>query len=78
MLVRRQNQVSAWIWPDLLPSQTEKYLADQLETFKAELPPGYILEVGGEADARGKSQSNIFSSAILFFVLINCSSCLRR
>ena len=48
----------------------EKYLADKLETFKAELPPGYIFEVGGEAEARGQSQSNIFSSAILFFILI--------
>lgn len=67
---KRQNQVSAWIWPDLLPSQTEKYLADKLKNFEAELPPGYIFEVGGEAEARGKSQSNIFSSAILFFVLI--------
>ncbi|MFL2714044.1 MAG: efflux RND transporter permease subunit, partial [Gammaproteobacteria bacterium] len=67
---KRQNQVSGWIWPDLLPSQTEKYLADKLETFKAELPPGYIFEVGGEAEARGQSQSNIFSSAILFFILI--------
>jgi len=67
---KRQNQVSAWIWPDLLPSQTEKYLADKLKNFEAELPPGYIFEVGGEAEARGQSQSNIFSSAILFFVLI--------
>jgi multidrug efflux pump subunit AcrB len=67
---KRQNQVSAWIWPDLLPSQTEKYLADKLKNFKAELPPGYIFEVGGEAEARGQSQSNIFSSAILFLVLI--------
>jgi multidrug efflux pump subunit AcrB len=67
---KRQNQVSAWIWPDLLPSQTEKYIADKLEAFIAELPPGYIFEVGGEAEARGQSQSNIFSSAILFFVLI--------
>jgi len=67
---KRQNQVAAWIWPGLLPSDTEKYLKDKIEIFKAELPPGYILEVGGEAEARGQSQSNIFSSAILFFVLI--------
>jgi multidrug efflux pump subunit AcrB len=66
----RQNQVAAWIWPGLLPSETEKYLKDKISSFETELPPGYILEVGGEADARGKSQSNIFSSAILFFVLI--------
>ena len=67
---KRQNQVAAWIWPGLLPSDTEKYLKEKIEIFKAELPPGYILEVGGEAEARGQSQSNIFSSAILFFVLI--------
>ena len=67
---KRQNQVAAWIWPGLLPSDTEKFLKDKIQKFRAELPPGYILEVGGEADARGKSQANIFSSAILFFVLI--------
>ena len=67
---KRQNQVAAWIWPGLLPSDTEKFLKDKIQIFRAELPPGYILEVGGEADARGKSQANIFSSAILFFVLI--------
>lgn len=67
---KRQNQVAAWIWPGLLPSDTEKFLMDKINKFEAELPPGYILEIGGEADARGKSQSNIFSSAILFFVLI--------
>ena len=66
----RQNQIAGWIWPGLLPSDTEKYLKNKIEDFKAELPPGYILEVGGEAEARGQSQSNIFSSAILFFVLI--------
>jgi multidrug efflux pump subunit AcrB len=66
----RQNQVAAWIWTGLLPSDTERFLKDKIEKFESELPPGYILEVGGEADARGKSQANIFSSAILFFVLI--------
>ena len=67
---KRQNAVQAWIWPGLLPSDTENFIAEKIEKFKAELPPGYILEIGGEAEARGKSQSNIFSSAILFFVLI--------
>ena len=67
---KRENSVSAWIWPGLLPSDTEKFIAAKIEKFKAELPPGYILEAGGEADARGQSQANIFSSAILFFVLI--------
>ena len=62
--------MAAWIWTGLLPSDTEKFLKDKIIKFEAELPPGYILEIGGEADARGKSQSNIFSSAILFFVLI--------
>ena len=67
---KRQNQVAAWIWPGILPSDTEKYLKEEIKNFEAELPPGYILEVGGEAEARGQSQSNLFSSAILFFVLI--------
>tara|TARA_Y100001970_G_scaffold209263_1_gene255121 strand:+ start:4736 stop:7786 length:3051 start_codon:yes stop_codon:yes gene_type:complete len=66
----RQNQIKAWIWPGILPSDTEKYLKEKIKDFEAELPPGYILEVGGEAEARGDSQSQIFTSAILFFVLI--------
>lgn len=67
---KRQNQVQAWIWTGLLSSDTENFIEDSIQKFKAELPPGYILEAGGEVEARGKSQSNIFSSAILFFVLI--------
>ncbi|MDA9668148.1 efflux RND transporter permease subunit, partial [Pseudomonadota bacterium] len=67
---KRQNTVSAWIWPTLLPSETENFLKEKIKIFESELPPGYILEVGGEADARAESQSNIFSSVILFFVLI--------
>ena len=67
---KRQNTVSAWIWPKLLPSDTETFLKEKIKVFESELPPGYILEQGGEADARAESQSNIFSSVILFFVLI--------
>ena len=42
---KRQNQVAAWIWPGLLPSDTEKFLKDKIQKFRAELPPGYILEL---------------------------------
>ena len=40
---KRQNNVQAWIWPGLLPSDTENFIAEKIEKFKAELPPGYIL-----------------------------------
>jgi len=67
---KRQNTVKAWIWPGLLPSESEIFLKDKVSTFADALPPGYTLSVGGQADARGQSQSNIFSSAFLFLVLI--------
>jgi len=67
---KRQNNVKAWIWSGLLASDTEKYLKDKIILFENQLPPGYILETGGEAEARAQSQSQLFSSAILFFILI--------
>jgi len=67
---KRQNQVKAWIWSGSLPSDTENYLKDKVKVFEDQLPPGYILETGGEAESRARSQSQMFNSVILFFILI--------
>ena len=53
--IKRRNQfrtvtVSAFPIPGILPSQVLTPLLPQIETFKAALPPGYFLEIGGEYD----------------------------
>ena len=67
---QRVNQVEGWIWTGTLPHKTEKYLEEKFNEFESNLPPGYSIIVGGEAESRGQSQSQIFSSAIIYLLLI--------
>ena len=53
-----------------LASETEMYIKDEIERFKSNLPPGYTLRQSGEAEVRGESQSQIWSSAIIYIFLI--------
>jgi multidrug efflux pump subunit AcrB len=46
------------------------YIKDEIERFKSNLPPGYTLRQSGEAEVRGESQSQIWSSAIIYIFLI--------
>ena len=66
----KQNGVRAWIWPDKLASDTEKIIQEAVANFSNDLPEGYQLVLSGEADARSRSQSNLFSTAFLFIILI--------
>ena len=45
-------------------------VVQKLRKFKKKLPPGYTLKQGGEAETRGESQSQIYSSAAIYLVLI--------
>ena len=67
---QRVNQVEGWIWTGTLPHKTEQYLEEKFNEFKRNLPPGYSIIVGGEAESRGQSQSQIYSSAIIYILLI--------
>ena len=67
---QRVNQVEGWIWTGTLPHKTEKYLEEKFNEFESNLPPGYSIIVGGEAESRGQSQSQIYSSAIIYLLLI--------
>ena len=67
---QRVNHVEGWIWTGTLPHQTELYLEENFKEFERRLPPGYSILVGGEANSRGESQSQIFSSAIIYILLI--------
>jgi len=67
---QRVNQVEGWIWTGTLPHETEQYLEEKFNEFESNLPPGYSIIVGGEAESRGQSQSQIYSSAIIYILLI--------
>ena len=67
---QRVNQVEGWIWTGTLPHKTEQYLEEKFNEFERNLPPGYSIIVGGEAESRGQSQSQIYSSAIIYLLLI--------
>ncbi len=67
---QRINNVEGWIWTGTLSSGTEQYIKEEVEEFDRSLPPGYYMLVGGEAESRGESQAQIFSSAIIYILLI--------
>jgi multidrug efflux pump subunit AcrB len=58
--IRRRNQfrtitVSGFPAAGLLSSQVTKAMAPAIEELRASLPPGYALEIGGEAEEQAKS-----------------------
>ena len=67
---QRVNEVEGWVWTGTLPSSTEILIKNDIEVFKQNLPPGYWLQQGGEAETRGESQSQIYSSALIYLILI--------
>ena len=67
---QRVNHVEGWIWTGTLPHTTEQYLEENFKEFESTLPPGYSIIVGGEANTRSQSQSQIFSSAAIYILLI--------
>ena len=64
------NSVEGWVWTGTLSSATEEYIKDDVEQFKNELPPGYSIKQLGEAETRGESQASLYSSAIIYMILI--------
>ena len=80
---KRQNQVSGWIWPDLLPSQTEKYLADKLEILKQSFLQDIFLKLE-ERLRQGGNLSPIFfhqpfySSFLIIIALVAALNSFRQ
>ena len=66
----KRQEVEGWVWTGTLPSSTEILIKNDIEVFKQSLPPGYWLQQGGEAETRGESQSQIYSSALIYLILI--------
>jgi multidrug efflux pump subunit AcrB len=67
---QRMNSVEGWVWTGTLSSATEEYIKDDVEQFKNELPPGYSIKQLGEAETRGESQASLYSSAVIYMILI--------
>ena len=67
---QRVNIVEGWVWTGKLASATEMYIKDDIERFKNKLPIGYSIKQSGEAEVRGESQSQIWSSALIYVFLI--------
>jgi len=67
---QRVNMVEGWIWTQTLPSETENYIIEDVKIFKSKLPIGYSIKQLGEAESRSESQSQIYSSAAVYIVLI--------
>ena len=66
----RVNAIYGYLSPYVLPATT---LADFQARFEAEnliLPPGYRLEVGGEAENQGEAMANLMSTAAPLLILM--------
>ncbi len=67
---QRVNVVEGWVWTGTLPSATESYIKKEVEIFEENLPLGYTLKQIGEAEERAESQSQIYSSALIYILII--------
>ena len=67
---QRSNIVEGWVWTGTLPSATEEFIKKDVSNFESRLPIGYSLKQLGEAESRGESQAQIYSSALIYLVLI--------
>lgn len=58
----RINTVQAFVWRDVLPEEALKKVRAKLVQKGFELPLGYRMEFGGDADARSETIRNLLSS----------------
>ncbi|MEL6555383.1 MAG: efflux RND transporter permease subunit [Cyanobacteria bacterium J06621_11] len=67
---QRINTVQAFLTAGALPDTVLKQFQQQLENSEFELPAGYSLEYGGEADARGSAVGNLLASIGVLTILM--------
>ena len=67
---QKLNTVQGWVETGKLPSATESYLTEPVNAFISNLPKGFYVEQSGQAESRNQSQSQIYSSALLYLILI--------
>lgn len=66
----RANPVYGYLSPYVLPSTVLTDFQARLEASEVELPPGYRLEFGGEAESQGDAMANLASTAIPLVILM--------
>ena len=67
---QRINTVQAFLTAGALPSTVLAKFQQQLEQDSFELPAGYRIEYGGEADARGSAVGNLLASVGVLAILM--------
>ncbi|MEL6170013.1 MAG: efflux RND transporter permease subunit [Pseudomonadota bacterium] len=65
----RVNTVQAFLRPEVLPEEALALARAALEAANFELPTGYRLEIGGDADARSDTVTNLLASLGLIVTL---------
>ncbi|NEO82970.1 MAG: efflux RND transporter permease subunit [Spirulina sp. SIO3F2] len=66
----RINTVQAFLTAGSLPATVLAEFEQRLEAQGFELPPGYRLEYGGEADARGSAIASLFSTVGVLAIIM--------
>lgn len=67
---QRVNPIFGYIDPFTLPAPALAHFFQALEDADLVLPPGYELQVGGEAAERGNAMGNLLSTALPLMVLM--------
>lgn len=70
---QRINTVQAFITAGALPSTILAAFQQQLQAQAVELPPGYRIEYGGEADARSRAIANLLSTVGVLGILMTAT-----
>jgi multidrug efflux pump len=66
----RNNTVQAFITAGMLPSVVLARIQERLDAAGYQVPPGYRLEIGGEAEERGEAVNQLLASVLLIIVAI--------
>ncbi|MGI8936089.1 MAG: efflux RND transporter permease subunit [Phormidesmis sp.] len=70
---QRVNTVQAFLKAGALPDAALTSFRQQLEENSFELPTGYRIEYGGEADARGSAVGNLLASVGVLMILMTAT-----
>lgn len=66
----RANPVYGYLAPFVLPAPVLADFMTRLDAAGIETPPGYRLEIGGEAESQGEAMANLMSTAIPLLILM--------
>ncbi|MFS2318087.1 efflux RND transporter permease subunit [Maricaulis sp. D1M11] len=67
---RRVNTIYGYLEPFTLPAPALEQFFQALEVADIQLPPGYELQIGGEAAERGDAMADLFSTALPLMILM--------